>query len=316
MTLFKRVFASHTNGEAVTPTPPAQPDGPEAALAFDDEFVTGLAAFAGEPAEETAFSHPAPVGPPDESGHPEATAAPQSGEPPQPEQPFHHDLDRQPQVDPDMVQRAAQAQREIETSQNRRAAETPADDMRAAPSRPAHNAPPETADQSDAADAPAAPSRPGRGARRVRTRMLGFDQGIDATTDPFAKQDPEANAPARKFPVGWMVVVAGPGTGHSFAIFNGVSTIGRGTDQSMVLDFGDTSISREKHAAIAYDDERNSFFLGHGGKSNIVRLNGRPVLSTEDLSHGDSVRIGETTLRFVALCGTEFTWGPSGNDEL
>jgi pSer/pThr/pTyr-binding forkhead associated (FHA) protein len=113
-----------------------------------------------------------------------------------------------------------------------------------------------------------------------------------------------------------MVVVAGPGKGHSFAIFNGVSTIGRGTNQSVVLDFGDTSISREKHAAVAYDDEQNSFFLGHGGKSNIVRLNGRPVLSTEDLSHGDSVRIGETTLRFVALCGADFTWRTSGNDDL
>lgn len=302
MTLFKRVFASHTNGEAVTPTPSPRSDGPEAELGFDDDLITGMAAFAEEPAEEPPFDHAVPVGPPDEPAESDA--------------PFHHDLGHQPAVNPDMAERAAQAQREIETSQNRRAAQPPTDDMRAAPSGPDHGAPPGMADQSDATDAPPETFRPGRGARRVRTRMLGFDQGIDAVTDPFAKQDPEANAPTRKHPVGWMVVVAGPGKGHSFAIFNGVSTIGRGADQSVVLDFGDTSISREKHAAVAYDDEQNSFFLGHGGKSNIVRLNGRPVLSTEDLSHGDSLRIGETTLRFVALCGTEFTWGPSGNDEL
>ncbi|MDA3858262.1 MAG: FHA domain-containing protein [Roseovarius sp.] len=302
MTLFKRVFASHTIGEAVTPTPSPRSDGPEAELGFDDDLITGMAAFAEEPAEEPPFDHAVPVGPPDEPAESDA--------------PFHHDLGHQPAVNPDMAERAAQAQREIETSQNRRAAQPPTDDMRAAPSGPDHGAPPGMADQSDATDAPPETFRPGRGARRVRTRMLGFDQGIDAVTDPFAKQDPEANAPTRKHPVGWMVVVAGPGKGHSFAIFNGVSTIGRGADQSVVLDFGDTSISREKHAAVAYDDEQNSFFLGHGGKSNIVRLNGRPVLSTEDLSHGDSLRIGETTLRFVALCGTEFTWGPSGNDEL
>ena len=75
-----------------------------------------------------------------------------------------------------------------------------------------------------------------------------------------------------------------------------------------VKDFGDTSISRNNHAAVAYDDEQGKFFLGHGGKSNLVRLNGRPVLSTEEMSNGDQIRIGETTLKFVALCGEEFTW--------
>ncbi|NNL18463.1 MAG: FHA domain-containing protein, partial [Boseongicola sp.] len=80
------------------------------------------------------------------------------------------------------------------------------------------------------------------------------------------------------------------------------------------LDFGDTSISRNNHAAVAYDDEQGKFFLGHGGKSNLVRLNGKPVLSTEELADGDMVRIGETTLKFVALCGEDFTWA-STEDE-
>ena len=53
---------------------------------------------------------------------------------------------------------------------------------------------------------------------------------------------------------------------------------------------------------------QTKFFLGHGGKSNLVRLNGRPVLSTEELSHGDAIRIGETTLKFIALCGDDFNW--------
>ena len=70
----------------------------------------------------------------------------------------------------------------------------------------------------------------------------------------------------------------------------------------------DTSISRQNHAAIAYDNEQKSFFLGHGGKANLVRLNGRPVLSTEELQSEDTVRIGETTLRFIAMCGDSFSW--------
>ena len=42
-----------------------------------------------------------------------------------------------------------------------------------------------------------------------------------------------------------------------------------------------------------------------------MRLNGRPVLSTEEMSNGDEIRIGETTLKFVALCGEDFTWKSS-----
>ena len=71
---------------------------------------------------------------------------------------------------------------------------------------------------------------------------------------------------------------------------------------------GDSSIE----AAIAYDDEQGKFFLGHGGKSNLVRLNGMPVLSTEEMNSGDEIRIGETTLKFVALCGEAFTWAAAG----
>ena len=98
------------------------------------------------------------------------------------------------------------------------------------------------------------------------------------------------------------------GQGAAFTLFEGVSQIGRGEDQAIRLDFGDTSISRSNHAAVAYDPEQKSFYLGHGGKANLVRLNGRPVLSTEVLSSGDVVRIGETCLRFVGLCGPEFDW--------
>ena len=108
--------------------------------------------------------------------------------------------------------------------------------------------------------------------------------------------------------MGWIVVTDGPGRGASFALTGGVASIGRGADQAIALDFGDVSISRQGHASIAYDDQENRFYLGHGGKANLVRLNGRPVVSTEDLADGDEIAIGETVLRFVALCGGAFAW--------
>lgn len=157
--------------------------------------------------------------------------------------------------------------------------------------------------------------RAGRRAGRVKTRLLGFNREEEAT-DPLGQVAESTAIPQReKFPVGWLVVVEGPGVGHAFSIFTGASMIGRGEDQVIRLDFGDNSISRHNHAAIAYDEEANKFYVGHGGKSNIIRRNARPVLSTEELHHADLLRIGETTLRFVALCGSDFQWNRTGGSD-
>lgn len=165
--------------------------------------------------------------------------------------------------------------------------------------------------------ATAVAGRAGRSAGRVKTRLLGF-QADDQAQDIFAATAEKAEGPAQArptaFPAGWIVVTDGPGRGACFTLHVGVSQIGRGEDQAVRLDFGDTSISRNNHAAVAYDDEQAKFYLGHGGKSNLVRLNGRPVLSTEEMSDGDEIRIGETTLKFVALCGDGFSWSGNGDD--
>ncbi|MBF9035448.1 FHA domain-containing protein [Rhodobacterales bacterium HKCCE2091] len=155
---------------------------------------------------------------------------------------------------------------------------------------------------------------PGKG-RRAKTRILGF-HSQEIATDPFAAAEPaEPGHVHGWFPAGWIVVVEGPGRGASFTVSTSVSTIGRGEDQAICLDFGDQSISRQHHAAVAYDSEQNKFFIGHGGKSNVVRLNGTPVLATEELSNGDLIRIGKTTLRFIAFCGGDFAWGEPGDEE-
>ncbi|MCV2870599.1 FHA domain-containing protein [Defluviimonas sp. WL0002] len=165
-----------------------------------------------------------------------------------------------------------------------------------APSQPATEAAPETS------------SAP-RPRSRVKTTFLGFERSDGRIEDVFAKEASTKQIANRsEFPFGWVVITKGPGRGTSIAISAGVSQIGRGDDQAIQLDFGDTSISRQNHAAIAFDDEDRKFYLGHGGKANIVRLNGKPVLSTEPLSDGDLIRIGETTMTFVAFCGEDFVW--------
>ncbi|MEM7642158.1 MAG: FHA domain-containing protein [Pseudomonadota bacterium] len=145
--------------------------------------------------------------------------------------------------------------------------------------------------------------------RRTRTRLIGFETSQGDLVDPFSGADPLTDtSPTVRFPVGWLVVRRGPGRGHGFALTSGMAQIGRGDDQAIQLDFGDTAISRDNHAAIVYDAQSRSFLLGHGGKANIVRLNDRPVLSNETLSDGDEITIGETTLLLRTLCGSDFSW--------
>ncbi|MDW4497159.1 FHA domain-containing protein [Sulfitobacter sp. D35] len=147
----------------------------------------------------------------------------------------------------------------------------------------------------------------GRGANRsgrVKTRLLGFSASEMEDDDPFAKK----SASGSEFPVGWLVVVSEVGRGASFALHDGVSTIGRDAEQTVCLDFGDNSVSRTNHASIAYDAEQNKFYIGHSGKTNLVRLNNVPLLSTEELNSKDLIRLGETTLRFIAFCDGDFGW--------
>lgn len=167
-----------------------------------------------------------------------------------------------------------------------------------------------------AAPAAEAARSPGR-ARRTKTRLIGFEKSDGDVVDLFNDSPKAVKTPRVQFPVGWLVVTEGPGRGECFALMSGMSQIGRGEDQAVKLDFGDNSISRSNHAAIVYDPDNKEFLLGHGGKSNIVRLNNKPLISNEPLQSGDVMRIGETVLRFVALCGPTFNWseGTPGEDE-
>jgi FHA domain len=166
------------------------------------------------------------------------------------------------------------------------------------------------------ASAVAAPSTEPRRPTRTKTRVLGYDAQPTAVVPLFegVGSSPIATVPAAQgkgyvmFPSGWLVVKDGPGKGASFALTQGVSQIGRGPDQTIALDFGDMAISRQNHAAIAYDQETHQFHVGHGGKSNLVRLNGRPLLSTEIAGDGDEIQIGETTLVLKTLCTPDFNW--------
>ncbi len=145
---------------------------------------------------------------------------------------------------------------------------------------------------------------------RVKTTFLGFERADTHVQDLMETAEPveKTEAAQQTFPVGWLVVTAGPGRGAAITLTEGLMQIGRNDDQAIQLDFGDTGISRSNHAVIAYDPEDRKCYLGHGGKANLVRLNGKPVLSTIALSSGDLIRISETSIRFTAFCDDGFDW--------
>src|SRR5262249_49779502 len=108
---------------------------------------------------------------------------------------------------------------------------------------------------------------------------------------------------------GFRVVVSGPGRGGFRPLYVGMNSVGRDAGQRVCLDFGDEAISREEHAFITYDEEQHCFFLQHGGKANLVRLEGQPVLSPGALTAKALIRSGRPTRRFFRFCGPDFSWG-------
>ncbi len=108
--------------------------------------------------------------------------------------------------------------------------------------------------------------------------------------------------------VGWLVVVEGPGRGKAVNIHAGMNSVGRNANQRISINFGDPAISSEAAAFITFEPKRGTFHINHGGKANIVYLNDEAVLTPMPLTPGNVVTIGETKLRFVALCGPDFNW--------
>ena len=136
------------------------------------------------------------------------------------------------------------------------------------------------------------------GWRRSATPKQGADPSV-ATAKRDSMDDPV---------VGWLVVVDGPGAGISLRLGSGQNSLGRGQEARVTLDFGDSQISRSTHAVVSYDPKGNRFYLQQGTGTNLTYLNGNPVLAPTPLPSGSEILLGETTLRFVALCDDSFNW--------
>lgn len=141
-----------------------------------------------------------------------------------------------------------------------------------------------------------------------RTRLVGRGSRADG-------EEAEAVGPMDDPPVGWLVVVEGPGKGWVATLGSGVNSIGRDRSERVTLDYGDTMISRSNHGSISYDPRGRKFYVQHGGGKNLTYVDGEPVLAPRELAALTQVQLGETVLRFVPLCGPEFSWEDDSNGD-
>jgi hypothetical protein len=108
--------------------------------------------------------------------------------------------------------------------------------------------------------------------------------------------------------VGWLVVVKGPGRGQAVRIGSEWNSIGRDPDQRICLNFGDNHISRRNHAKLNYEPIARKFSITIGDGINSTYVRGENLLGPTELKASDRIRIGETELLFVPLCGDNFDW--------
>ncbi len=121
--------------------------------------------------------------------------------------------------------------------------------------------------------------------------------------EPPAASDAEktlyetVNRPRTGKIVGVLVGVEGPLEGRLFGIFDGENTLGRGAQCRVSLSKDDRRISRE-HAKVIHRD--GIFVVQPLKEKAVTRVNDEPTTGSE-LTHGDSLTLGDSTFRFVSV---------------
>lgn len=106
---------------------------------------------------------------------------------------------------------------------------------------------------------------------------------------------------------GWLVCIDGPEIGRDYRLHEEYNYIGRNANMDVAIP-GDSTISRERHAIIAYDPQDRRFYFSPATGASIVRHNGKTVMTPVELVAGDRLQIGKCTFLFVPLCGDNFQW--------
>lgn len=134
---------------------------------------------------------------------------------------------------------------------------------------------------------------------------IGGEAGVESydKTQPISPDGTVGFSPV----TGWLVCIEGPDRGMDYRIRNGYNYIGRGEHMDICIR-NDQHISMENQAVVGYDSRENIFFFGPAGGRNTVRVNGKMIINSVELSAYDQLEFGRTKLLFIPLCGEKFHW--------
>ncbi len=107
--------------------------------------------------------------------------------------------------------------------------------------------------------------------------------------------------------VGWLVCIDGEDKGKDYHLYAKINTIGKSEKMDVCIK-GDSTISDDNHARLAYDIKHNNFQLLPGNSSNTLYLNDQPVYEARPILAYDVIEIGLTLLIFIPLCTQRFDW--------
>ena len=107
--------------------------------------------------------------------------------------------------------------------------------------------------------------------------------------------------------VGWLVCIDGPDKGKDFRIWAKNNTIGRSEKMDICMK-GDTTITRENHARLAYDEKHNNFHLIPAENTNNIYVNDEPTYVPIRLKSYDLIEFGDSKFVFIPFCNENFTW--------
>lgn len=150
---------------------------------------------------------------------------------------------------------------------------------------------------------------PSDGDKRTKLMDSGGQGSKTRLEVPVGATEGEGNMSHDAPPVvGWLAVISGPGTGRSRELTFGMNPVGRNSDNRVALDFGDQQVSGKDHFRIAYDGRNRKFMILPAAGDNLVYIGDDPVLESRVIESGVDISVGDTVLRFIALCGPQWSW--------
>ena len=107
---------------------------------------------------------------------------------------------------------------------------------------------------------------------------------------------------------GWLVCINGATKGTDYRIYQGYTYIGRDPAQNQIA-IPDDHVSSVPSARILYEEASRKFYINEtNGARNPVYLNEKLFDGRVELNPYDIIRLGTTSLLFVALCTEKFAW--------